>query len=60
MSGNAKHDWPSKIRNYEIGDELGHGAFSHVCKDSQIFRHYKTPASKETSFYVNKVKQADG
>ncbi|KAK8852857.1 hypothetical protein M9Y10_017849 [Tritrichomonas musculus] len=32
MSGNAKHDWPSKIRNYEIGDELGHGAFSHVCK----------------------------
>jgi serine/threonine protein kinase len=24
--------WPSEIKNYLIGDELGHGSFSHVCK----------------------------
>lgn len=28
----AQKDWPSVIKSYEIGDELGHGAFSHVCK----------------------------
>ena len=27
-----KKEWPSHIKNYDIGDELGHGAFSHVCK----------------------------
>jgi serine/threonine protein kinase len=24
--------WPDAIRDYIIGDELGHGSFSHVCK----------------------------
>lgn len=28
----AQRDWPDTIKSYEIGDELGHGAFSHVCK----------------------------
>jgi serine/threonine protein kinase len=25
------HRWPSQIKQYSIGEELGHGAFSHVC-----------------------------
>jgi serine/threonine protein kinase len=24
--------WPDAIKDYTIGDELGHGSFSHVCK----------------------------
>lgn len=33
MKGKQKqHTWPESIKNYKIGDELGHGAFSHVCK----------------------------
>ncbi|KAH0791369.1 CAMK family protein kinase [Histomonas meleagridis] len=29
---NLTNTWPSKVNSYEIGEELGHGAFSHVCK----------------------------
>jgi serine/threonine protein kinase len=28
--------WPQSIKNYEIGDQLGHGAFSHVCKATNV------------------------
>jgi serine/threonine protein kinase len=30
--GDDEGTWPAEIRCYAIGDELGHGSFSHVCR----------------------------
>jgi serine/threonine protein kinase len=32
MSGAGEAAWPESINGYIIGQELGHGAFSHVCR----------------------------
>jgi serine/threonine protein kinase len=36
LGGNTEAYWPSRIKNYEIGEELGHGAFSHVCRCTNL------------------------